>query len=205
MGPSHVLQLAQINITATYYNKGDIWFSTWLRVRKELTEQVWLLTTFMSPRELWWKSHPPTPRECGLLSVLCVSDWWLCSVYLEWWTMAHCFVKLLCINLNIDDIYLVLFLGSCFHCYGSLCSDGCLVRHVYVTSPHIKQTLRLRRASLGRDLPHTSLKFIARERVYPYVSSDKKEYQKAGLVWTPSTHIFSCCFYSAFFAVINLS
>ena len=129
--PSHVLQLPQFSTIAAF-NKGDT-----SREKVNITGLV-AYSWCVSKRTMTSLSPPSDWRDCGPPSVPCVSDGWFCCIYLWSNGLCHCrLIKLLCININNDDLHLVLLLS--FHCYGWLWSNGYLARYVYVISPHVKK------------------------------------------------------------------
>lgn len=146
----------------------------------------------VSKRTMFDPSLPP--QKFGTASVLCVSDWWLCYIFLEGWTMPCWHVNLLCIHINIDDMPLVLLFGfwvsiamSC--CVAVVAQDTC----IWQLLPYFHKELKV--VSLSRAIPHRYLKFIARERAFLCVWQGKTPEASAGPIWTPSMHILFFSFF----------
>lgn len=72
-------------------------------------------------------------------------------------------LKLLCIDINMNEVPLVSLLGS----WVSAAKTGRIARYVYVTStPEKPWGLGLQQDSLGRDISHMFLQFSAREKAH---------------------------------------
>lgn len=126
-----------------------------------LTQQVCLL----SPR-CWWKLGPQlTPDQLlGTQTSECpLCHWWVDFVVYTW-SNGPCCSSLsgwLCTNIKIDDTHLSSLLGS----QDSVAMAGC--QYNLPTPPRKTETLTLKWVSLGRDSPHVSLLFVARNKVHP--------------------------------------
>ena len=71
-------------------------------------------------------------------------------------------VKLLCVDMKMNEVHLVSLLGYRV----SAAMAGCLARYAYVGSTEEPWSLGLQQDSLGRDISHMFLQFSAREKAH---------------------------------------
>lgn len=96
-------------------------------MRKELTEQVWLLIPWISLREPGtvtglWLTTENMPSD--------VRDWWFWRGDVEQWAVLYQLIRLICTKIKINDVHLVPLLES----WVLIAMAGCIARYAYVTS-----------------------------------------------------------------------
>ena len=118
---------------------------------------------------------------------------WLCTPRAM--SCAISAVKLLCIDIKMNEVHLVSLLGSRV----SAAMAGCIARYAYVSStPEKPWSLGLQQDSLGRDISHMFLQFSARDKAHSMWPLKKdSEACTEPLRTLPNENIFSAALFWA--------